>query len=123
MTVTALTFKYLKPKHAAGPSATSLKPASRKMGLGPYPTVSLIEARQLAADHRKTLATGQDPLSARGAHALFGAVLPSADASMDADITTLLVVPSGDIQLITITGIHQMLSNTHAQPDVHSEEP
>lgn len=40
---------------------------SREMGLGPYPAISLSEARQLAADNRKTLATGQDPLSARDA--------------------------------------------------------
>lgn len=38
---------------------------SREMGLGPYPTVTLAEARQLAADQRKVLAAGADPLSAR----------------------------------------------------------
>ncbi|WP_068826726.1 tyrosine-type recombinase/integrase [Pseudomonas sp. BMS12] len=40
---------------------------SREMGLGPYPAVTLAEARQLAADQRKVLATGSDPLAARDA--------------------------------------------------------
>lgn len=35
---------------------------SREMGLGPFPTVPLIQARQLAADHSKVLNTGTDPL-------------------------------------------------------------
>jgi integrase len=40
---------------------------SREMGLGPYPTVTLAEARRLAADQRKVLAAGADPLAARDA--------------------------------------------------------
>lgn len=40
---------------------------SREMGLGPYPAVTLAEARQLAADQRKVLAAGADPLAARDA--------------------------------------------------------
>jgi hypothetical protein len=40
---------------------------SREMGLGPFPTAPLSQARQLAADQRKVLNTGVDPLSARDA--------------------------------------------------------
>lgn len=40
---------------------------SREMGLGPYPTVTLSDARQLAAHQRKILATGADPLATRDA--------------------------------------------------------
>lgn len=40
---------------------------SREMGLGPYPAVTLAEARQQAADQRKVLAAGTDPLAARDA--------------------------------------------------------
>lgn len=40
---------------------------SREMGLGPFPAVTLGQARQLAADQRKTLATGADPLATRDA--------------------------------------------------------
>lgn len=40
---------------------------SREMGLGPYPTVPLAKARELAADHRKVRAAGNDPLAARDA--------------------------------------------------------
>jgi len=40
---------------------------AREMGLGPYPTVTLAEARQLAADQRKVLAAGTDPLATRDA--------------------------------------------------------
>lgn len=40
---------------------------SREMGLGPYPTVTLSEARQLAAHQRKILTTGADPLTTREA--------------------------------------------------------
>lgn len=40
---------------------------SREMGLGPFPTITLSQARQLAADQRKLLATGIDPLAARDA--------------------------------------------------------
>lgn len=40
---------------------------SREMGLGPFPTVTLSEARQFAADQRKVLNTGTDPLAARDA--------------------------------------------------------
>ena len=39
----------------------------RDMGLGPYPTVTLAAARLLAADQRRILATGSDPLAARDA--------------------------------------------------------
>ena len=41
---------------------------SREMGLGPYPAVTLAVARQLAADQRKLLASGSDPLAARDAN-------------------------------------------------------
>ncbi len=44
-----------------------LEGRSREMGLGPYPTVTLSEARQLAADQRRTLASGADPLATRDA--------------------------------------------------------
>jgi len=37
----------------------------REMGLGPYPTITLAKARELAADQRKILAAGNDPLAAR----------------------------------------------------------
>lgn len=40
---------------------------SREMGLGPFPAVTLSQARQLAADQRKLLALGSDPLAARDA--------------------------------------------------------
>jgi integrase len=40
---------------------------SREMGLGPFPTVTLSEARQLAADQRKILTSGADPLATRDA--------------------------------------------------------
>ncbi|WP_322615273.1 tyrosine-type recombinase/integrase [Pseudomonas sp. BIC9C] len=40
---------------------------SREMGLGPYPTVTLAKAREQAADQRKVLTAGNDPLSARDA--------------------------------------------------------
>jgi len=40
---------------------------SREMGLGPFPTVPLSAARQLAADQRKVLASGADPLATRDA--------------------------------------------------------
>lgn len=40
---------------------------SREMGLGPFPTVTLSEARQHAADQRKILASGNDPLATRDA--------------------------------------------------------
>lgn len=38
---------------------------SREMGLGPYPAVSLAEARQGTAEQRKVLVAGADPLAAR----------------------------------------------------------
>ncbi|HBN9846905.1 TPA: integrase arm-type DNA-binding domain-containing protein [Pseudomonas aeruginosa] len=44
-----------------------LEGKGREMGLGPYPTVTLAEARHLAADQRKVLAAGADPLAARDA--------------------------------------------------------
>ena len=37
----------------------------REMGLGPYPAVTLAKARQLAADQRKVLSIGNDPLAVR----------------------------------------------------------
>lgn len=40
---------------------------SREMGLGPFPAVTLGQARQLAADQRKLLASGSDPLATRDA--------------------------------------------------------
>ena len=40
---------------------------TREMGLGPYPDVSLKEARDEAAKHRKTLRDGVDPIEARKA--------------------------------------------------------
>ncbi|WP_426944573.1 tyrosine-type recombinase/integrase [Pseudomonas oryzihabitans] len=40
---------------------------SREMGLGPFPAVTLSQARQLAADQRKLLALGSDPLASRDA--------------------------------------------------------
>ena len=40
---------------------------SREMGLGPFPTVTPSQARQLAADQRKLLASGSDPLATRDA--------------------------------------------------------
>ncbi len=40
---------------------------SREMGLGPFPTITLSAARQLAAEQRKILASGADPLSTRDA--------------------------------------------------------
>ena len=43
---------------------------SREMGLGPYPAVTLAKARELAADQRKLLATGNDPMAARDADQL-----------------------------------------------------
>lgn len=39
--------------------------ARHDMGLGTYPTVTLAEARIAAADARKLIARGSDPLSAR----------------------------------------------------------
>lgn len=44
-----------------------LEGKGREMGLGPYPAVTLAQARQLAADQRKVLAAGADPLAARDA--------------------------------------------------------
>jgi integrase len=42
-----------------------LEGKGREMGLGPYPTITLAKARELAADQRKVLAAGCDPLAAR----------------------------------------------------------
>jgi integrase len=39
----------------------------REMGLGPYPGVSLAEARKLAADARSLVRTGKDPIAVRDA--------------------------------------------------------
>ncbi|PAU65583.1 integrase [Pseudomonas sp. PIC25] len=44
-----------------------LEGRSREMGLGPFPAITLSEARQLAADQRKILASGADPLATRDA--------------------------------------------------------
>lgn len=44
-----------------------LEGKGREMGLGPYPAVTLAEARQLAAAQRKVLAAGADPLAVRDA--------------------------------------------------------
>lgn len=44
-----------------------LEGRSREMGLGPFPTVTLSAARQLAAEQRKVLASGADPLGTRDA--------------------------------------------------------
>jgi integrase len=44
-----------------------LKGTERTMGLGPYPTVTLAEARAKAADARKLLAERRDPIDARRA--------------------------------------------------------
>lgn len=44
-----------------------LEGRSREMGLGPFPAVTLSEARQLAADQRKIIASGADPLATRDA--------------------------------------------------------
>ena len=41
----------------------------RDMGLGPYPAVGLSDARIAAADARKLIARGVDPLDDRKAHA------------------------------------------------------
>lgn len=41
----------------------------RDMGLGAYPAVSLADARELAADARRTIARGGDPIAARRAFA------------------------------------------------------
>src|SRR5215470_1539202 len=40
----------------------------RDMGLGPYPDISLAEARQRATEHRKQRYEGIDPLDAKAAH-------------------------------------------------------
>jgi len=40
---------------------------AREMGLGPYPDISLSEARESAADARKLKAKGKDPIAARDA--------------------------------------------------------
>ncbi len=42
-----------------------LEGKGREMGLGPYPAVTLAKVRQLAADQRRILAVGGDPLAAR----------------------------------------------------------
>lgn len=55
-------FRYmLKTLSASG------KPTSREMGLGSYPTVSLLEARQKATDQRKMIERGIDPIESRNA--------------------------------------------------------
>lgn len=47
--------------------SSSGKPMSREMGLGAYPTISLLQARQKAAEQRKLLDQGVDPIDARNA--------------------------------------------------------
>jgi integrase len=49
----------------------------RDMGLGPYPAVSLAEARQKAQDARKLLAEGQDPVEAARASAAAASAIPT----------------------------------------------
>jgi integrase len=44
-----------------------LSGTAREMGLGPYPDISLSDARQIAADARKLKALGKDPIAARAA--------------------------------------------------------
>jgi integrase len=46
-----------------------LKGRARQMGLGPHPTVTLAEARELAEDARRLLKRGVDPIEARRASA------------------------------------------------------
>lgn len=61
---------YLQISRAGVPSwlfRYMLAGKSREMGLGPYPAVTLAKARELAADQRKLLAAGNDPMSARDA--------------------------------------------------------
>jgi integrase len=50
--------------------SSSGKSMSREMGLGSYPTISLLEARQKAAEQRKLLDQGIDPIKARNAQRL-----------------------------------------------------
>jgi integrase len=45
----------------------SLAGKRREMGLGPYPTISLAAARNLAADARSLAKAGRDPIEARNA--------------------------------------------------------
>lgn len=61
---------YLQISRAGVPSwlfRYMLAGKSREMGLGPYPAVTLAKARELAADQRKLLAAGNDPMAARDA--------------------------------------------------------
>lgn len=44
-----------------------LNKKQREMGLGPYPAVSLADAREAAIEARRLLAVGEDPLDARKA--------------------------------------------------------
>jgi integrase len=67
-TVTGLT---LQPTGRKGRGHWNLRFVSpvrkkrRDMGLGVYPEVSIVEARRLAADARKMIAGGEDPIDAR----------------------------------------------------------
>jgi integrase len=64
-------FRYsVSERDAAGkfirnPATGRVKGRTREMGLGSYPTVSLGEARELAAEYRKQRAAGVDPLDQR----------------------------------------------------------
>src|SRR5690606_6725591 len=46
--------------------------------------------------------------------ALIGAVLPASDAGVGADIAIFFIVGAGDIQLVAVAIVHQMLTDTHA---------
>ena len=64
-----------------------LRGRQREMGLGPAPDVSLAEARELAAQHRRSIRAGIDPLEARRvevAKPTFGAFAETHVASMEA---------------------------------------
>jgi integrase len=59
-------YLYVSSKSAASwVYAYMLRGKSREMGLGPFPEISLHEARAKAEEQRKIKATGQDPLEAR----------------------------------------------------------
>lgn len=59
----------------------------RAMGLGPYPTVSLKEARELRDDARKLVRAGTDPIIARGAKRQVAAAALSVRAACESYIT------------------------------------
>ena len=59
----------------------------RAMGLGPYPTVTLKEARELRDDARKLVRAGTDPIIARGAKRQVAAAALSVRAACESYIT------------------------------------